>query len=233
MMFKSLFAFALLFCLAVTAASARRMPFRGCKGYAKYSITFRNFMNAGRGGPDVPALAFSPLSGVSHSNRLSFFTVRGYADEGVAAIAKTGDNQIFLDNAKAIKNMTAFVRSIDSTDGPTLPWKSERVILSVDCMRPFVTVLAMLAPSPDWLVQINNMNLFNPRTRSFISRHSGNLITYDAGVDSGSGFTDPSDPSLDIPTQPQQNIAPLSEDETDPFGGRIVGRYIIKRITKY
>lgn len=222
----------LLVCL-IGFVSARRMPFRGCEGKAKYSVTFRNFMNAGRGGPGVPDLVFSPISGVSHSNRLSLFTVRGYADEGVAAIAKTGDNSIFLENAMAIMNKTGYIRSIDSTEGLTLPWKSGRVMLSVDCMRPFVTVLSMLAPSPDWIVQVSNKNLFDPRSRKFVSRISGNLIAYDAGVDSGSGFTDPANTTLDIPTDPPKNIAPLSEDETDPFGGRIVGRYIINRVYRW
>lgn len=219
---------ALLFCGVLS--SAQRMPFRGCKGEAKYMVSFRNFMTEGRYGPNVPSLVFSPVTGVSHSNRVSLLTVRGYADEGTANIAKTGDNTVFLNNAEALKNLTGYVLSTDSSGGLTFPESSGRVKLTVDCMRPFVTVLAMIAPSPDWLVQVSNMNLYNTRSRSFVKRLDGNLIAYDAGVDSGSDFTDPGNATLDIPTEPPLNIAPLSEDETDPFGGRIVGRYIIRRV---
>lgn len=88
----------------------------------------------------------------------------------------------------------------------------------------------MVAPSPDWIAQINNLNLFSRSRKSFVRRIIAPLRAYDAGVDSGSNFTDPSDPSLDIPTEPQLNIAPLVEDPTDPFMGRIIGRYIITRI---
>ena len=53
-----------------------------------------------------------------------------------------------------------------------------------------------------------------------------------AGVDDGREFTDPSDASLDIPTEPTLNIAPLVEDETDRFDGKYVGYYEIKLISK-
>lgn len=56
------------------------------------------------------------------------------------------------------------------------------------------------------------------------------LIAYDAGVDDGRDFTPPLDTSLDEPTAPQKNIAPLVEDETDRFEGRIVGKYVIQKI---
>lgn len=58
----------------------------------------------------------------------------------------------------------------------------------------------------------------------------GSLVAYDAGVDSSSVLTDPSDASPDKPTIPPKNIAPLREDETDPFGRRIVGSYAVRRV---
>lgn len=211
-------------------ASAQRMPFRGCTGSADYIISFRNFMRKGRFGPKVPELVFAPLAGISHSNRFSMFTVRGYANMEIAAIAKTGDVKPFLKFAKALKTRHSLVHSIANTSSLVFEGKTARIKLSVDCMHPFISVVSMIAPSPDWIVQINNMNLYDAKMKKFISTMSGNLIAYDAGVDSGTGFTDPADESLDIPTEPQQNIAPLSEDTMDPFRGRFVGRYVIRKL---
>lgn len=64
----------------------------------------------------------------------------------------------------------------------------------------------------------------------FRRRRYGYMLAYDAGTDNGKEFTDPADASLDLPTVPQKNIAPLVEDDTDQFDGRIVGRFTIKKM---
>lgn len=130
------------------------MAFKGCRGESTYIVRFFNFMSPGTFGAAFPGLGYSLLTGVSHSNRISTFTERGYADEGyadegTAEIAKTGNNEIFLANAMAVKNKTGHVLSIDSPEGLTMPLQSANITLSVDRMRPFVTVLTMIAPSPD------------------------------------------------------------------------------------
>lgn len=132
--------------------------------------------------------------------------------------------------AKIVRKKSRKVRSVVDAGAPTLPGKSTTLKLHVTCEHPSLTVIGMIAPSPDWIVQINNLITFDVSTRKFINEASGNLIAYDSGVDDGREFTDPSDLSLDLPTHPQKNIAPLVEDDTDRFEGRVVGRYSVKRI---
>lgn len=120
--------------------------------------------------------------------------------------------------------------SVVDAGAQTRPGKSLSVRLTVDCQNPFVTVIGMIAPSPDWIVQINNRNLYDAETGEFVNLMRGTLIAYDSGVDDGREFTPPLDLSLDLPTVPQKNIAPLVEDDTDRFDGRDVGRWFIKRI---
>eukprot|EP00177_Eucheuma_denticulatum_P002055 GFKZ01003676.1.p2 GENE.GFKZ01003676.1~~GFKZ01003676.1.p2 ORF type:complete len:128 (-),score=20.50 GFKZ01003676.1:382-708(-) len=107
---------------------------------------------------------------------------------------------------------------------------SKTLELNVDCDHSFVTVLGMIAPSPDWIVQINNRNLYDENKGRYVRRVAGKLIAYDAGVDDGREFTPPMDLSLDLPTTPRQNIAPLVEDETDRLEGRVVGRFEIRKL---
>lgn len=131
--------------------------------------------------------------------------------------------------AKRARSLGRGVKSIVNAGAPTMPGGTTSLILDVDCEHSFVTVIGMIAPSPDWIVQVNNRNLVDTRGR-FVYSVSGDMIAYDAGVDSGREFTDPSDASLDIPTLPRDNIAPLVEDETDRFQGRVVGKFSIVRM---
>ncbi len=96
------------------------------------------------------------------------------------------------------------------------------------CTNNYLSVISMIAPSPDWVVQINNMPLL--RKGKFIKKAYGRLVAYDCGTDSGREFTDPSNLSLDIPTHPRGVFRPLMQDETDRFMGRTVGFYKVIRV---
>lgn len=223
---------AVLAAAMMMSVNAAGTPFPGCEGQKMYRLSFSNLVTSTRFGDSVPpsGLVFSPLSAVTHSNRFSLLTPRGFASNAVAEIAKTGNNTEFINTATQLRNDTDLIKSISSGEGLTGPGESASVTVMVDCARPFITAVAMVAPSPDWIVQISNFNLYNSEAETFTRIATGSLLVYDAGVDSGVGFTDPSDPSLDIPTSPQLNIAPLSEEMNDPFMGRSVGSFIIRRV---
>jgi len=75
--------------------------------------------------------------------------------------------------------------------GTTRLSKSTSVILRADYAHSFVMVPGMIAPSPDWIVQTNNRNLFDVSRGRFVRRMTGDLIAYDTGVDDGSELTPP------------------------------------------
>lgn len=218
--------------LVAGSAAIEDLPFPGCRGSAKYRVTFFNLLTAENFGDLIPSdgLVYSPLAAFSHSNRQSFFTIRGFANGPVEQVAETGVNTRIIRLGRRLQRQRRGVLSVVDAGAVTMPGKSTSVILRVDCAHPFVTVLGMIAPSPDWIVQINNRNLFDVSRGRFVRRMAGDLIAYDSGVDDGREFTPPLDLSLDLPTVPQKNIAPLVEDETDRFEGRNVGRYTIERI---
>lgn len=154
----------------------------------------------------------------AHSKRFSILTVRGYASKQVQAIAETGDNSQLIRVLRRTRRRKNGVCSYSASGGPTMPGNHTTVRVHINCRHPFVTALAMIAPSPDWLVQISNVNLYSRRARKFIPGKSGNLIAYDAGTDDGQEFTPPSETSLDIPA-----------DDTDRFYGRAVGKFTIRK----
>lgn len=215
---------------ALIAVASASFPQSKCNSKpVYYKVTFANFLKGSRQDfkrPIPPSgLAFSPLSAVTHSPRFSFLSINGYASPQVEQIAETGGNGRFLAYAKA----QSAVSSVEGSMGPAMPGKRVSVIVKATCAHPYLTALSMIAPSPDWIVQINNLSLLNSKGR-FIKKRYGKLFAYDVGTDSSDQFTDPADASLDMPTEPPQTIVRLSEDATDPFGRKAVGRYFIHMV---
>lgn len=121
------------------------------------------------------------------------------------------------------------VNSIITAEGPTLAGNETVLNFSADCHRNTLSVVAMIAPSPDWLVFISNMDLYSMDNGAYVAYKSGMLYAWDAGTDMGRLFTAPSDLSLDEPQEPVWNIAPLEGDDTDAFFGNPVGSYVLQR----
>ena len=155
---------------------------------------------------------------------------------GVQQFAEQGINTKFFLQAKLLRNQGQGVLSVIDAFRTTRPGLTTAVTLTVNCEHPFVTVIGAILRSPDWIVQISNMNLYDLERKRFVKRMSGDLIACDAGVDDGRDFSAPQSSKYvvdlipDLPSSPKKNIAPLVEDATDRFEGRNVGLYIIKRI---
>ena len=217
---------AFLFVALTTSAAGRR----GCRGSAMYKVTFSNFLS--KTGPFrniVPrgGLVFSPMIGVTHSPRVSLFRRGRPVSRAVQQVCENGRNIRLLRLARTLRRSRR-VASIAHTRGPVRPRKVGYLKLRATCRNRYLSVITMIAPSPDWVVQINNMPLW--RGGKFIKGARGRLVAYDCGTDSGREFTDPSNLSLDIPTRPRGVFRRLSQDPTDRFMGRPVGYYKVVRI---
>lgn len=104
------------------------------------------------------------------------------------------------------------MKGYGATCGANMLGKSVSIAVNVDCMYPFIGALSMIASSPDWIMQINDVNMYSRRFRKFRFLRSGSLIAYDAGTDDGRELIQlisPGDSSLDMPTVPQKNVRRL------------------------
>lgn len=199
-----------------------------CYGEAKYKVVFYNKLSdSGHFKDIVPegGLAFSPMTGVTHDPRISLFTTRGFASKGLEMVCETGSNSLLMEEAYAYGHR---VTSVVGGDGGIVGGTKGYIEVNATCDNYYLTATSMIAPSPDWIVQINNLPL--RQNNSFINEKWGRLFAYDCGTDSGREFTDPSNPDLDIPTVPVDNIVPLAQDETDRFNGYSVGWYKVVRM---
>lgn len=67
-----------------------------------------------------------------------------------------------------------------------------------------VTLVSMIAPSPDWFVGVSGLSLYE--NGEWVSEKVAELYLYDAGTDSGINFT-----SADVVTTPPVGIARIDE----------------------
>ena len=77
----------------------------------------------------------------------------------------------------------------------------------ISCKTILVTIVTMIAPSPDWFIGVTSLNLFE--NDSFVDEKTVILYAYDAGTDSGINYTSPNEV-----TEPP---IPIFEIEGYPF----------------
>src|SRR6185436_16943578 len=110
--------------------------------------------------------------------------------------------------------------------GGALATTPERVSVEFDVSQshPFVTLVTMVAPSPDWFVGVSGLALFE--RGEWAQERRMELTPWDAGTDSGATFTSP-----DLASSPHQPIAPIVTAPLSP-GGQVtpLGTFTFTRI---
>jgi hypothetical protein len=74
-------------------------------------------------------------------------------------------------------------------------------VISLDFTK--VTLVSMIAPSPDWFVGVSGLELFEDG--NWVREKAVDLYAYDAGSDSGTDYT-----SDNLETDPKEGIAKLT-----------------------
>jgi len=90
--------------------------------------------------------------------------------------------------------------------------------------RPLVTLVSMIAPSPDWFVGVHDLSLLDGG--DWVAERAVTLLPYDAGTDHGRSYTSP-----DLDARPRD---PVRSIDGFPFAfeGRVapVGAFTFRRV---
>jgi hypothetical protein len=172
-------------------------------GVATYTVTFESTWSA-VSHPDSfpPNPHFSGLIGAGHNGTVSFWSEGELASPGIKNMAETGSKSPFTDEIAAAIAAGSADRTLSGDGIGTSPGT---VSLTFDITEqfPLVTLVSMVAPSPDWFVGISSLNLLE--SSEWIESLSVELFAYDAGTDSGTTYT-----SADMATDPPENIARIN-----------------------
>lgn len=162
---------------------------------------------------------WSTLIGTTHNTNISFFEIGQLATEGVEQVAENGSNTLITQEINtSITNNNAYELILGSGLSTGLGTITiENVNIDIDF--PYISLITMIAPSPDWVAQINSINLIdsNANWRPSISI---DIYATDTGTDSGTTYT-----SSNMDTNPANNIS--SYENTAPFSDQIVGTFVL------
>ena len=148
--------------LAVLAALLVIMPMptqaQGNAQSATYRVTFEGkwTTSATATGVPVPSGAhFSPLIGAVHNDSATFWSSGGTASAGIESMAEVGGTSALKSEINANMNAVAVIeKSLPSGGMPTAT-----VDFTVTTAHPLVTLVTMIAPSPDWFVGVSGLSL--------------------------------------------------------------------------
>ncbi|CAD7704062.1 unnamed protein product [Ostreobium quekettii] len=135
---------------------------------------------------------WSPLCGTAHNENYSMWDVGQISTEGVRIVAEIGDHGTLEEEVQACidaGNCSAFYEWGCSTFSGTCD-HAGTIDMSGD--YPYVSLLSMIAPSPDWMTGVSSAKLCGPGG-NWTSEYKRDLGGYDAGTDSGPSYTSPDD----------------------------------------
>lgn len=192
------------------------------EGSANFQVTFESTWSASTHPTDYPSNAhYSPLVGTTHNSSYTMWASGAAASAGVKLVAETGGTSTMNEEIEA--QVTAG-NAFQVISGGELADTPGTVTFTFGAKEDFprLSIITMIAPSPDWFVGIRDVELYNASTETWIDETTIDLFPYDAGTDSGSTFT-----SANAVTDPAGNITLL----TAPFtSGVKLGTLKIKRM---
>ena len=154
---------------------------------ATYTVTFTTAWTAAATPGGVPDNAhFSPLIGGVHNADVSFLEAGGQATPGIESMAERGRTATLTEEIQAAGANALSVLRKESGAGATASDSFEAVTVTAD--HPRITLLSMIAPSPDWFVGVFGLPLLDAEG-NWIEALTVNLHAWDAGTEEGGDFS--------------------------------------------
>lgn len=185
------------------------------KTVATYSIKFTNVWNEGDHGPLPNNPHWSRLVGANHNSLVTFLESGGIATQGIEDIAENGVNTTFNNEVLesiANGNTEQYIdgSGLNLSNGTTI--EINNIEISDD--YPLLTLISMIAPSPDWMVFVNGINLRNDNNADWRTSMSIDLFVHDSGTDSGSSYsaTD-ADITPHLPISSLRGVSPFNNEK--------------------
>lgn len=186
------------------------------RGDARYRVTLAATWSAATH-PDAfpPDPHFSPLAGAAHAPGVGLWRVGDLASAGLQRVAEIGVTDALRTEAEALG-----ARALYAQGGGVRPSPGAATVeVVVSDARPLATVVSMIAPSPDWFVGVDGLDLRDGD--GWADRRTVSLAVYDAGTDAGASYTAANAPAAAVA------VAPVAYA---PLAGTAVGTLTFERV---
>ncbi|MBK8164926.1 MAG: spondin domain-containing protein [bacterium] len=194
-------------------------PTTAAPGDATYSVTFDVSWSA-ETHPDMfpPSAHFSGLVGGTHNTAVQFWTPGTLASLGIKRMAEWGQQATLAGEVQAAITAGTAGGVLLGPAIATLPGSTSMPFTATPA-HPLVTLVTMIAPSPDWFVGVMGLDL-RPGGQ-WVDELTVVLFPWDAGTDSGATYT-----AGDQPTVPP---VPLFAINSAPFTpGEPIGTFTFR-----
>ena len=191
---------------------------------ARYRVLFNATWSATTHPNEFPSAPhFSGLIGGTHNDQVKFWETGQNATPGIKSMAETGAQRL-LDGE--VRDAIRLGTAEHVLAGGGIGRSPGLVSLEFEISRefPLVTLVSMIAPSPDWFVGVRDLNLIE--SGDWVENLTRDLPPYDAGTDSGVSFNSRNAPT--VPPEPIRRITerPLGDGRT----ARPLGTFTFTRI---
>lgn len=203
-------------------------------GDVTYRATFTTLWNGTDFPTNYPGGAnWSPLVGTVHNEQVVFWASNNQpASDGIESMAESGKTSTLNTEIQAAKSAgysqgRIQASKISSGSG------SVSIEFKTSDTFPLLTLVSMIAPSPDWFVGVHGLTLKDDQGE-WIETQTINLALYDAGTDTGVRFNsdnvDSNDQSLPITLLSSERADTDFEDGKHFDSGKYVGTLLIEKI---
>ena len=190
---------------------------------ATYDISFTSTWNASDHGTLPSTAHWSNLVGANHNSDITFLEMGGTATTGIENVAETGSNTVFNSEVQTAINAGDAEQWLQASF-PTFAAISTATLSDIVVSEdyPLLTVLSMIAPSPDWIIAVNSLNLWDTNTNNWKGTFTVDLFPYDAGTEDGFGYS-----GSNAATNPQGVITNVAGAVGYPFNSAKIGTLTI------
>ena len=174
---------------------------------ARYQLTFEATWSPATHPTDFPANPhFSGLIGAAHDPSVRLWAEGETATPGMKNMAETGGKSPLDGEIDSLIGEGSACETISGGGiSPSPGAVTVTFTVNLDC--PVVSVVSMIAPSPDWFVGVSGMSLLEDG--QWIGERVVALHPYDAGTDRGSSYA-----SAD---EPEGSAGAIRTIETEPL----------------
>ncbi len=199
---------------ATTSDTSAAMAAPASLGPAEYTVVVKSRWTKAEHPLEWPATAhFSGVIGATHTPQYSIFKTETPPTPGLEALSEMGKHTP-LDNEIKAAISAGTAGSIFETAGLKDFKDSLVTTVKVDDAHPLVSLVMMVAPSPDWFTGVREVNL--AENGAWVPSRTLDLVAYDSGGDDGTTYMAP-----DKDTNPKK---PTSQAMTRHFviNGQVV-----------
>ncbi len=190
---------------------------------AIYDINFTSTWNASHHGTLPGNAHWSPLVGANHNSNITFLEMGGAATTGIENVAEAGSSTVFKSEVQTAIDAGNAEQWLDQSFSPFAAISSATISnVTVSEAFPLLTLVSMIAPSPDWIIAVNSLNLWDTNMSDWKATFTVDLFPYDAGTENGFGYS-----GDNTATNPRGVITNIAGEASYPFNSEKIGTLTI------